>query len=296
MTSDSDSHYEDACRKLQSVQFRSSDGLDLLADQGGPPTATPVILLHGGGQTRFSWSRAAGELIDSGYQVLSPDLRGHGESQWSPNGSYELDDYIGDLSTQMESLPLSPVLVGASLGGVVSLIGLGERKLPEALALVLVDVVPRLEATGVQEVIDFMSANPDGFASVEEAADSVASYIPHRKRKSGADGLLKNLRKRGDGRYYWHWDPAVHANSGPGEPMAKMGLRMEQAAVNIEIPTLVVRGGQSRVVSPEGVKHLAELIPHANYVDVAEAGHMVAGDRNDEFNAVIRRFLAKVIP
>ncbi len=295
MTSDSDSHYEDACRKLQSVQFRSSDGLDLLADQGGPPTATPVILLHGGGQTRFSWSRAAGELIDSGYQVLSPDLRGHGESQWSPNGSYELDDYIGDLSTQMESLPLKPVLVGASLGGVVSLIGLGERKLPEALALILVDVVPRLEASGVQEVIDFMSANPDGFVSVEEAANSVARYIPDRKRKPRADGLLKNLRQRDDGRYYWHWDPAVHANSGLDEPIEKMSQRMEQAAVHIEIPTLVIRGGQSRVVSVQGVKQLAELIPHAEYVDVAEAGHMVAGDRNDEFIEAIRCFLDKVI-
>jgi pimeloyl-ACP methyl ester carboxylesterase len=296
MTLGSDFRYEKPFRKLQSVQITSSDGLNLFADQGGSPTATPVILLHGGGQTRFSWSRAAGELIDCGYQVLSPDLRGHGESQWSPNGSYELDDYIDDLRALMDSLPLSPVLVGAPLGGVVSLIGQGEQKLPEALALVLVDVVPRLEAAGVQEVIDFMSANPDGFASVEEAADSVASYIPHRKRTSGADGLLKNLRQRDDGRYYWHWDPGVHANSGSGEPMEKMSQRMEQAAVNIEIPTLVVRGGKSRVVSPEGVKHLAELIPHANYVDVAEAGHMVAGDRNDEFNAVIRRFLGEAIP
>jgi non-heme chloroperoxidase len=159
MTSASDSRYENARRKLQSVQFKSKDGLDLSADQGGPPTATPVILLHGGGQTRFSWSRAAGELIDSGYQVLSPDLRGHGESQWSPDCRYDLDNYIGDLAVLMESLPLKPVLVGASLGGVISLTGIGERQLPQALALVLVDVVPRLETTGVQEVIDFMSAN-----------------------------------------------------------------------------------------------------------------------------------------
>jgi pimeloyl-ACP methyl ester carboxylesterase len=187
MTLGSDFRYEKPFRKLQSVQITSSDGLNLLADQGGSPTATPVILLHGGGQTRFSWSRAAGELIDCGYQVLSPDLRGHGESQWSPNGSYELDDYIDDLRALMDFLPLSPVLVRASLSGVVSLIGQGEQKLPQVLALVLVDVVPRLEAAGVQEVIDFMSANPDGFASVEEAADSVASCIPHRKRTSGSE-------------------------------------------------------------------------------------------------------------
>ena len=224
--------------------------------------------------------------------MISPDLRGHGESQWCPHGRYTLDDYIADLGLIMGTLPSAPVLVGASLGGVVSLIGQGEQRLPHARALVLVDVVPRMETAGVQEVIDFMSANPGGFVSIEAAADAVAQYLPHRPRRSGNDGLLKNLRQRSDGRYYWHWDPAVHSGAGSPDSIEAMARRMEEAARLIDIPTLVVRGGQSRVVSPEGVAHLAELIPHAGYVDVAAAGHMVAGDQNDEFNAVIREFLA----
>ena len=257
----------------------------------GPENGQPVILLHGGGQTRHSWSKAVFELVAAGYRVISPDLRGHGESQWCPHGRYTLDDYIADLGFIMGTLPSAPVLVGASLGGVVSLIGQGEQRLPRARALVLVDVVPRMETAGMQEVIDFMSSNPGGFGSIEAAADAVAQYLPHRPRRSSRDGLLKNLRQRSNGRYYWHWDPAIHSNAGSPDDIETMAQRMEAAARLIDVPTLVIRGGRSRVVSAEGVAHLAELIPHADFVDIAEAGHMVVGDQNDEFNAVIREFL-----
>lgn len=257
----------------------------------GPENGQPVILLHGGGQTRHSWSKALSELAAAGYKVISPDLRGHGESQWCPEGRYTLDDYMVDLGLIMGTLVSSPILVGASLGGVVSLVGLGEQQLPPARALVLVDVVPRMESAGVKEIIDFMSANSDGFVSIDAAADAVAQYLPHRPRRSSRDGLLKNLRRRSNGRYYWHWDPAIHSNAGSPDDIETMAQRMEAAARLIDVPTLVMRGGRSRVVSAEGVAHLAELIPHADFVDIAEAGHMVVGDQNDEFNAVIREFL-----
>jgi len=232
-------------------------------------------------------------LAGEGYRVISLDLRGHGESQWCPEGRYSLDDHIADLNVVIDSLRSAPVLVGASLGGVVSLVGQGEQRLPRASALVLVDVVPRMEAEGIREIINFMSANPSGFASVDAAAEAVATYLPHRPKRSSTHGLLKNLRQRDDGRYYWHWDPAIHAHEGPTDHMEAMARRMEKAAKQIDLPTLVVRGAQSRVVSAEGVAQLAKLIPHASHVDVAAAGHMVAGDQNDEFNAAILAFLAR---
>ena len=225
----------------------------------GPENGQPVILLHGGGQTRHSWSKALSELAAAGYKVISPDLRGHGESQWCPEGRYTLDDYMVDLGLIMGTLVSSPILVGASLGGVVSLVGLGEQQLPPARALVLVDVVPRMESAGVKEIIDFMSANSGGFVSIDAAAHAVGQYLP--------------------------------SNAGSPEDIETMAQRMEAAARLIDVPTLVMRGGRSRVVSAEGVAHLAELIPHADFVDIAEAGHMVVGDQNDEFNAVIREFL-----
>ena len=274
------------------MRFETSTGLTLAADVDGPEGGLPVILLHGGGQTRHAWNKAALELAVAGYRVFSLDLRGHGESEWCPGGRYALDDHIADLGTVMESLHSAPVLVGASLGGVVSLVGQGEQQLPRAHGLVLVDVVPRMEADGIQEIINFMSANPDGFASVDAAAGAVAKYLPHRPRRSSTQGLLKNLRQRNDGRYYWHWDPAIHAHRGSPDHMEALAQRMEKAAEQIDLPTLVVRGAKSRVVSAEGVAQLAKLIPHACHVDVAAAGHMVAGDQNDEFNVAILDFLA----
>ena len=275
----------------QKTRFETASGLTLVADMAGPENGQPVILLHGGGQTRHSWSKALSELAAAGYKVISPDLRGHGESQWCPEGRYTLDDYIVDLGLLMGTLVSSPILVGASLGGVVSLVGLGEQQLPPARALVLVDVVPRMETLGLREVIDFMSANTGGFVSIDAAAHAVGQYLPHRPRRSSRNRLLKNLRQRSNGRYYWHWDPAIHSSAGSPDGIETMALRMEAAARLIDVPTLVMRGGCSRVVSAEGVAHLAELIPHADFVDIPEAGHMVVGDQNDEFNAVIREFL-----
>jgi non-heme chloroperoxidase len=259
---------------------------------GGDPQQQPVILLHGGGQTRQSWKRATQEMIAAGYYCIALDLRGHGESEWSPDGHYAVDDYVGDLLAVIATLHRPPVLVGASLGGVTSLIAVGEHGSQLAAALVLVDVVPRMEMEGVTEIRDFMTANPDGFASLEEAADSVARYLPGRPRPSSPEGLKKNLILRDNGRYYWHWDPKMHPVNDRGlDKVQAMSERMETAAHKVKIPTLVVRGGQSKVVSARGVDHLCKLIPHAEYANVAEAGHMVAGDRNDQFNSVVEDFL-----
>ena len=191
----------------------------------------------------------------------------------------------------MDTLPSAPVLVGASLGGVVTLIGLGEQLLPRARALVLVDVVPRMETAGVQEVIDFMSVSPGGFSSVEAAADSVARYLPHREQRSSADGLLKNLRLRDDDRYYWHWDPAFledrfDGSAGPA--------RLVAATQAIDVPMLLVRGHQSDIVTEEVAQEFLRLVPQAQYADVADARHMVVGDRNDVFLAEVERFLERL--
>ncbi len=229
----------------QKTRFETASGLTLVADMAGPENGQPVILQPGGGQTRHSWSKALSELAAAGYKVISPDLRGHGESQWCPEGRYTLDDYMVDLALIMGTLVSSPILVGASLGGVVSLVGLGEQQLPPARALVLVDVVSRMETLGLREVIDFMSANTGGFVSIDAAAHAVGQYLPHRPRRSSRNGLLKNLRQRSNGRYYWHWDPAIHSSAGSPDGIETMALRMEAAARLIDVPTLVMRGGRS---------------------------------------------------
>lgn len=273
-------------------------GLKLAADIDGDPGHPAVLLLHGGGQTRHAWSRAFGQLVAGGYHVISYDARGHGGSEWAADGDYRTDALVADLKAILAALPQPPALVGASMGGITALTAIGESAAPIASALVLVDVAPNIERRGVEHIRSFMTANPQGFATLEEVAVAVAAYNPDRPRPKDTSGLLKNLRHGADGRYYWHWDPRIIAVS-QAEHVAYLEAyeeRMRNAAVQVRIPTLLVRGAQSDVVSPEGARQLRELIPQAEIVDIAGAGHMVAGDRNDAFNDTVIGFLGRQLP
>ncbi len=224
--------------------------------------------------------------------------RGHGESQWAPDGDYSADTLAADLACVCASLRSPPALVGASLGGLTSLLAIGEGPPDFARALVLVDIATRLEADGVMRVLDFMRAHTGGFASLEQAAVAVATYNTHGKSPRSTAGLRKNLRRRPDGRWYWHWDPRFfdHATrSRAGEALVQQERR-EYAARRVTVPTLLVRGGSSDLVSAEGALELQRLIPHAELFDVQDAGHMVAGDRNDVFSEVVIKFLLHCFP
>jgi pimeloyl-ACP methyl ester carboxylesterase len=163
-------------------------------------------------------------------------------------------------------------------------------------ALVLVDVTPRFDPDGASKIRDFMRGRvSEGFTTIEEAADAVAEYLPHRPRPASADGLRKNLRQRDDGRWRWHWDPAFFDGPHPisGDPATQEAARVEAASM-LRVPALLVRGGSSELVREEHAREFLQLVPHAKFVDVAGARHMVAGDRNDAFSAAIVEFLAEL--
>jgi pimeloyl-ACP methyl ester carboxylesterase len=269
------------------------DGLELAADLYGDETDPPVLMLHGGGQTRHAWGGAAATLAASGRFAISIDLRGHGHSDWSPDGIYTMDRFAGDVHTIASSLGRPPALVGASLGGLSSLAAVGESPTPLATCLVLVDVAPRVETEGRVKIQSFMRGGMRGFDALEDAADSIAAYLPHRPRPSNLEGLKKNLRQRGDGRWYWHWDPRWLGNNEgvDGQGGLVRHERLCTAARNVTIPTLLVRGRMSDIVSDESVRELQELVPHAEVADIADAGHMVAGDKNDVFNEAVIDFV-----
>jgi pimeloyl-ACP methyl ester carboxylesterase len=256
-----------------------------------------VILLHGGGQTRNSWHTTLRVLADGEWRAYAVDLRGHGESDWVGDGDYSLDAFAGDARTVARSVDRPPVLVGASLGGVASLAAVAEGGDPPiAAALILVDIAHRIEERGRDRIATFMLEHMEsGFGSLDEVADAIQRYNPHRPRPSDLDGLRKNLRQRPDGRWVWHWDPRFLSSAGGGPDETRTSIidpgRLASAAKKISVPTLLVRGRQSDLLSREGANELLELIPHAQFADVAGAGHMVAGDRNDLFNAVIIDFL-----
>jgi len=280
---------------METIELKGADGLLLTADVAGDPSRPPVVLLHGGGQTRHAWGTTLEHLAHD-WHAFSVDLRGHGDSEWSPDGDYSLDAFADDAFAIAMRFDRPPVLVGASLGGISSLVAIGEHPaLPVASALVLVDVAPTIEPKGVERIGDFMTSHLDGFESLDEVADVIAAYNPHRPRPKNLEGLKKNLRQRADGRWVWHWDPRFVSGrfGSPDETRSSLvnGERLKDAARNISVPTLLVRGRMSDLLSEEGAQELLRLVPHAEFADVAGAGHMVAGDRNDVFNHAIVSFL-----
>jgi pimeloyl-ACP methyl ester carboxylesterase len=204
-----------------------------------------------------------------------------------------MDRFAGDVHTIASSLGRPPALVGASLGGLSSLAAVGESRTELATSLVLVDVAPRVETEGRVKIQTFMRGGMRGFDTLEDAADSIAAYLPHRPRPTNLEGLTKNLRQRGDGRWYWHWDPRWLGNNEgvDGQGGLVRHERLCAAARDVTIPTLLVRGRMSDIVSDQSVRELQELIPHAEVVDIADAGHMVAGDKNDVFNEAVIDFV-----
>jgi non-heme chloroperoxidase len=273
------------------VRFRVENFMELDADIYGDWSGQPVVLLHGGGQTRYAWGSTTETLSKAGFLVINLDLRGHGHSAWAPDGNYSIDAYANDLRSVVNLLGRPVALVGASLGGLTSLIAVGEEPRAPCSALILVDIAPRIELDGRDRIIEFMCSRPDGFSSLEEAADNVAKFLPHRPRPTDISGLAKNLRLGPDGRYHWHWDPAFMEGRIGDESYNPE--RFEQAARAIDAPMMLVRGRMSEIVSEEGAKAFRRIVPGAEYIDVQEAAHMVAGDRNDVFTEAILSFLRR---
>lgn len=280
-------------RPLLRTSFLSPDGVELIGDRAGPADAPAVILMHGGGQTRHSWDRTVDNLLDQSLQVINYDARGHGESDWSREGAYALSDRSRDLQAVVASLDVPFLLVGASLGGATAIQAIHDGLRPTGL--VLVDIVPEPEPSGVERIVSFMRGHEKGFATIEDAVDAVASYNPDRPRPSDSAGLMKNLRQRTDGRLYWHWDPRI-LDTGPDVHHRVV----QQAAATLEtlpdLAVLLVRGLSSDVVSDSGVAAFRARLPQLEVLDVAGAGHMVAGDRNDAFTAGILAFARRRLP
>jgi pimeloyl-ACP methyl ester carboxylesterase len=268
------------------------DGLTLRAEAAGPADGRPVLLVHGGGQTRGSWGGALHALANRGFRAVAVDQRGHGDSDWSDDGAYSPANFAADVRNAVRALGPEPVvLVGASMGGWASL--LAAPDLGDALAgVILVDIVPRIRRAGAERVVDFMRAAPDGFPDLESAAEAISAYLPHRRRSGVSPGLRRNLRQREDGRWVWHWDPRMVSDWGLDPTAAQREL--EDAAVRTSAPLMLIRGALSDVVDDEGIAAFRKLVPTLQVVDLHGAAHTAAADDNDAFIDAVLTFVERL--
>ena len=274
---------------MNEVVFEGWGGIRIAGEVWGPDDGDPVLLAHGGGQSRLAWRETAVQLAEAGYRAVAIDLRGHGDSDRVAD--YSLTAFTGDIRMVAGRLG-RPVLVGASLGGHSSLLAEGETDGGAGRALVLVDVAPTMEPEGIERIMGFMERHLDGFASIDEAVEAVVAYLPHRPARPDPASLRRYLRPGDADRLYWHWDPAF-LRQGRAH-IEQVWERATAAARNVTIPTLLIRGGRSDVLGQAGVDELCRLVPQAQTCDIAEAHHMVAGDENDAFTRTILEFLERI--
>lgn len=268
-------------------------GIRLAASMFGPVDGPPVLMLGGLGQTRHGWSRAAERLSERGWRAITLDLRGHGESDWSSDGHYGYARTVGDLLAVIDELGRPCVLVGASLGGKISLVTAAQAGPDRVRALVIVDTVPRTNPAGVAEVTQVLRPPPEGFASPDEAAAQLARIRGREPTPAAGERLQRNMRVDGAGRWHWHWDPAwMDREQGIG--LAAATDFLEEMSARLTMPVLLTRGELSQVVSDEGLAAFRAIVPQLEVESIAGAGHMIVGDRNDVFADALLAFLDRM--
>ncbi|WP_425408199.1 alpha/beta fold hydrolase [Hyphococcus sp.] len=276
--------------ETEKIAITSFDGCTLVASRFGRAVNGAIIFSPGGGQTRHAWSGAALAFARKGFFVLCADLRGHGDSDRAPDGTYSYHDYARDalvLSDWVESQTgTKPHFIGASLGGVAALVAAGRVRQDGFASLTLVDVAPKISEHGFGSIRNFMlDTAKNGFANVSEAAAFLSKHFPRpgadNRSSGGSGGLRKNLRLGEDGRWRWHWDPAF-VETLYLEP-DEFERELTEAAKNLIIPVHFMRAGNSELVTQEAAAHFRDIAPHIHFTEITGAKHMVTGDQNDMF-------------
>ena len=276
--------------KITPVEYKTPDGLILRADVGGKLGAPTLVMMHGGGQTRHSWSRAMNHLIEKGYYVVNYDARGHGDSDWAPKGDYNVVTMAADLRAVLATISGRVAIIGASMGGLAAFYAIGTAERPIAEALVMGDVVLNPTEEGTARTRAFMLAHQDGFATLEEAAEVIASYTGH-KRSGNLEGLRRNLRQRENGRLYWHWDGRLL-----DQDLQARRTMLHEVAPKVTLPLMLMRGGKSLVTTDANVAEMKQAVPQLEVQIIPNAGHMITGDDNETFATGIDGFLRRHLP
>lgn len=272
------------------VRLAGADGVAIVADAFGEKAATPIILIHGGGQSRSAWRGAARRFAEAGYHAICIDLRGHGDSDWAPDGNYAFERYIADMASIVGELGQRAVLVGASLGGHVAMMTASAR--PDlVLALALADVTPWVDEDFADGIRNAMRSAAEGFDNVDEAALMVAR-LRGTEPRSDNRGLLAFLDEREDGRLYWRWDPRFiqdHFVRHGGE-----GGMFARAAAKLQVPTLLMKAEFSTIVTWDQVDYFRKALPSLTCEEIKGVGHMVTGDDNDSYAEAVLRYLDRL--
>ncbi len=266
----------------------------------GNPEAPPLVLVHGARDHARNWDFIAERLRDR-WHIIAPDLRGHGDSAWSPDGAYDLPGYLCDLAELIRQRELAPVtLIGHSLGGniavryagifpeqvkrLVAIEGLGLS--PKAKAAQLAKPIAERMRQWVEARLKLAGLVPHRYQSIEEAIARMEQAHEHLSPEQASHLARHGVRKNEDGTWTWKFDPWLHVFP----PVDLAVEEIEQLWAGVECPTLLVYGRQSWASNPleDG---RARHFPNARVVMVDDAGHWVHHNQTDLFVRLVEEFL-----
>ncbi|MCK9518111.1 MAG: alpha/beta hydrolase [Dehalococcoidia bacterium] len=267
-------------------------GLKLHYQEWGEPGAPAIVMLHGFGVSGHMFDEFA-ERLQSRFRLIALDQRGHGDSDWAEDGDYSREAFVEDLEAVREALGLKTfLLVGHSMGGLNAVAY--TAKYPERVrALVLVDVGPEAAKEGVDNIVRF-TRGPDEL-EFEEFVQMAHQFNPRRSIENIRDRMRHRLRQMESGKWTWKFDRRFRQE--------KSGLRIGSELSNdevwqlyrsVRVPTLLVRGAESDVLTQEVAERVAREMHQARLVVVRGAGHSVPGDNPDDFSAAVESFLEDV--
>jgi pimeloyl-ACP methyl ester carboxylesterase len=238
----------------------------------GNPGAPPVVCVHGYTSSAQAFNALARRFHDR-YHFVAMDVRGHGESAWSPAGAYQYRDQVSDLAAVVDKLGLSRfTLIGTSMGGIIAMAYAGAH--PDRLThLVINDIGPDVEV-GSQRITQMVSGRPDEFGTLDDAMAyrrQVSPIVAGRALDDQRELALGVLRQRPDGRWIWKMDPAYiqqRVKIGPPERPA-----LWPALQRVTCPALVVWGSDSDVLSEAQARRMVDTLANGELVTVPGVGH-----------------------
>ena len=262
--------------------------LNLSYQEWGNPDGQPIIMLHGFGVSGHMFDEFADRMQDR-YRLLALDQRGHGDSDWSEEGDYSRTAFVEDLEGFRKSLGIEKfVLIGHSMGGLNS-VAYTNAYPHHVRALILVDVGPESAKEGVDNIVRF-TRGPDEL-EFEEFVELAHRFNQRRTMENIRERMRHRLKQTDNGKWTWKFDKRFRqpddglriGNEGNGDSWALFR--------GVKVPTLLIRGAESDVLSQEVAERAATEMPRARLIVVAGAGHSVPGDNPDAFTEGVREFL-----
>lgn len=272
-------------------KFITINNLNLHYVEWGTPGQPSIVLLHGFQSNAHTWDTFSHAMANT-YHVLALDQRGHGDTDWAPDGDYTPDAFIRDIVGFIDALNVVPtILVGHSMGGRHAAMVAADYP-DKATKVVIVDtpaeMPPAILDMMAQQPASDTPSEPETFASFEDVIRSGIAQYPLTPEAELRHANYHNLYRGADGKWRWRWDLTLLERRRLNRSLQ---LDLYSYLQRVQCPTLLVRGQQSPLLTPDIAQKMVQHLPRGRLVEIPDTAHTVNADKAEAFNALTADFL-----